>query len=281
MALRSSVVMAVTMLAGGIIVLLIFNAADRKTWYDKWEPVSALSPRPGISPRPETRVSAAVPHLALQQATFPDPPSKGEDQRLCILADRWAGDDPVGSATWVAKQPDGPEKTRILSAMSAVWARKNPREAAALIANLGLPDGEAKDQAIASVASAWAMDEPSAAARWVGTLPTGPGREYAIENVAFQWMQTDPGGFSTWVQGLPEAEDRDSAINAAVGTLVAPDPDLAINLAGLIKNDVIRRRQIKRAAEHWLKVDTVAARTWILDSTLSDEVKQQLLARQR
>lgn len=273
--------MAASMLAGGIVVLLTFNAADRKTRYHEWKPASALSARSGISTPPETRVSSTVPHLALGQATFPDAPSEREDQRLCILADRWAGDDPVGSATWVAKQPDGPEKTRILSAMSAVWARKNPRKAAALIANLELPDGEAKDQAVASVASAWAMEEPSDAARWVGTLPTGPGREYAIENVACQWMQTDPEGFTTWVQGLPEAEDRDSAINAAVGTLVPTDPDLAINLAGLIKNGAIRRRQIKRAAERWLKIDSLAARTWILDSTLSDEAKQQLLARQR
>src|SRR5258708_11084069 len=162
---RSTVVIiTVSVLAVGG-ALLILGYAPPRTSQNQQETTSLTKARPGDSRMALAKIHSPGPgaasHPTPQALTLPETVPEGDDQQLGILADRWARRDPSGAAVWVAELPEGPEKTRVISAMAAAWADANPQAAADLGTALEVPDGEAETPATGSGVSAGATADPS------------------------------------------------------------------------------------------------------------------------
>lgn len=105
------------------------------------------------------------------------------------LAQLWTEDDPRAATDWVATQPAGALRDRLLARIAWVRAATDPAEASALVLNHMQP-GETRSQAVLAVVHQWAMREPGEAAEWVGHFPTGALRDRALAELETARKQT-------------------------------------------------------------------------------------------
>lgn len=193
-----------------------------------------------------------------------------------VLAGRWAQSNPRAAADWVLTLPIGVQQ-QALGALAAGWARVAPRDAVEFAT--GLSSGDSREVAMLSALSAWAASAPGEAALWVAYLPAGELRLRAIDGVADRWIYVDPRAAMAWQQALPAGAERDAALQASASRLVRLHPDLALEIATVISDPIVREEQASRAAAAWLACDPSSARSWIAQSSLPRALKQRLLHR--
>lgn len=193
-----------------------------------------------------------------------------------VLAGRWAQSNPRAAADWVLTLPEG-TRQQALGALAAGWARVAPRDAVEFAT--GLASGGSREVAMLSAISAWAASEPREAALWVAYLPVGELRLRAIDGVADRWIYADPRAAMAWQQALPAGVERDAALQASASRLVRLHPDLALEIATVISDPILREEHASRAAAAWLASDPSSASSWIAQSSLPHALKQRLLRR--
>jgi hypothetical protein len=70
---------------------------------------------------------------------------------------------------------------------------------------------------------------------------------------------------------------RDAAVGAFVQSLVATEPETAVQWAQTIDDENVRDAQLQSIASAWLERDPQNATNWIAQSSLSDDIKARLL----
>jgi hypothetical protein len=68
-------------------------------------------------------------------------------------------------------------------------------------------------------------------------------------------------------------------VTAYTRRVVTTDPQTAAQWAETIGNQSVRNSQIESIATAWLKTDANRATAWIMNSSLSEDVKARLLPR--
>jgi len=192
------------------------------------------------------------------------------------VAGTWAGIDPRGAAAWAYGLPAGEGRNTAITTTTTVWAQTDPKAAAAYVAGLSTED--AKNQGKLVIASAWAYQDPAAAAKWVDQFPEGTIRGLALEQVASTWAQDNSDEASQWLQRLPKGLSRDVAVGAFCKVIDATDPDVSFKWAETISDTAIRNQKLESAAASWLATNPSAARQSIIQSSLPENIKQQLMA---
>ena len=192
------------------------------------------------------------------------------------VAAKWGETDPVAAVAWLAGLPDGDARNRAVESLVPVWAQKDPVAAATYAA--GIAPDETQSKAVGAVVAVWAETQPAQAAQWVRQFPEGSARDQAVEQLMNCWAGINTTQAALWLQSIPNTHSRDVAISAFSSALDQTAPDVAFQWASTIADQTLRDRQLQNSARVWLQKNPVPARASILQSSLPDNIKEQLLA---
>jgi hypothetical protein len=161
-----------------------------------------------------------------------------------------------------------------------------------------------RERAIGGVVSFWSESDPRSAAQFAASIESSYERHRVIDVAAQRWAGQDTVAAMEWAQGLPDEErqratrsilrevvERDPVRAAAVyeeltANLTAEtgwtndyrrmaeeiasvwssnSPREAADwAAGLPEHGEVRRSAVRSVADHWLRIDSMAAGQWIL-----------------
>lgn len=222
------------------------------------------------------------------------------------VAQSWAQSDPQSAVEWAQRLGQGPGTGLVVAAVVATWWKSDPSNAEAYtMTHLDTANGK---QTAAAVASEMQSADPQRAQDWVSQLTSPEAKRAADMVIALQQSRTDPQGAAQWAASLPQ-DVRADALSAALGNWVRTDPQaaaqwvtsltgaqrddglsayslnlsnsdpaLALQWATTIESADIRDNAVQQIGTTWLNRTPDAARSWIVNSGLSDLEKQRLLS---
>lgn len=199
-------------------------------------------------------------------------PSRQEDL-IRSFAMQWAYQDSEAVITWAAAQTDSEIQQSIWNGIISSIAIQKPKRAAELLTHLS-PEEQAS--AISSIANAWAQQDPEEAFRWA-TMQAGNERENAIGAVISTWIRYDAPSALAHLEKLPADTHRDAIIRHCLYSIQDESPLLALQWASSISDQEIRLSAQESTVRQWMHKDPNAARTWVQQSALPADKKQELL----
>jgi hypothetical protein len=222
------------------------------------------------------------------------------------IAFTWGSLDPVSALTWIEKQ-DSQDPGSLLNSVISGWSKNDAAAAGAYI--IQHLDGPGASEAVSSVASAMLDQDPQSATSWLNNIPPGEARMNAERRLAAEWAQKDPLAAAQWAENLSKDESsaavntiagvwtannwtetrtwlatlsgdfRDAAITGAIGdyqTDIPPTESLPLALSMIDKEG--RIAIVRNIIRQWAGNEPQLAESWIRNSTLSREEKQELLS---
>jgi hypothetical protein len=99
--------------------------------------------------------------------------------------------------------------------------------------------------------------------------------------LASQWAVNDREAAALWIKGLPAGRSRDKAVQAYVNMASQEDPVGGLRWAEAIHDESVYQSTLQSIGLNWLRTDEAAARKWIADSRLPDNIKNNLLKQKR
>lgn len=256
---------------------------------EKWTKLDVAAASDWVKQLPERGMREGIMHRLLNQWVIQDPRAAAEFaaalpagtmQRVnlhSVLA-KWGDTDSQAVIEWAGGLPDGPGREAALQEVYKNMARSDPIRAADLVANL--PPGNLQTQAAVDVATSWASMDAKAAGRWVVNFPEGEARQKAASGVIHGWVWAGQNTVAArWIEELPAGPTRDQAARTLVADLATRQPELVAPWVSAFADEVERNQQIERIASVWLQTDHNACSQWLQTTALSEEKKQQLLAK--
>ncbi len=184
----------------------------------------------------------------------------------------WAKTDLAAARTWAESLHEGNLRSTARSTVISYWAGQDGQAAAGYIEQL--PDGQEKNELAYNAVLQWVEHDPQPAASWAMQYPDDTTACNMTSNLMHTWAESDPDGAARWIEGLPAGDIRDGVINAFAQRTALLDPGRAIRLANTVGDEESRRQATQQVARQWLKVDAVAAKTWVAQSALPDDFKK-------
>ncbi|MFT7302422.1 MAG: hypothetical protein ACI8UZ_001259 [Akkermansiaceae bacterium] len=187
------------------------------------------------------------------------------------MARRWAERDLNAAMEWGAAQTDPAKRERAMGGVVSSWSDSDPAAAANFASSI--ENNFERNRVLEVAARRWASQDTAAAMEWAQELP-GADRQRATESILREVAEYDPGRAATMYEELTAAlplksqtahEYRRMAEEiAAVWSSTSPQE--AANWAmGLPESGEARRAAVGNVAEHWLRIDSMAAGEWILE----------------
>ena len=155
---------------------------------------------------------------------------------------------------------------------------KQHGEPAARDAILAMPESKLRDSMIGEHADRLAKTDGIGAAQFAASLPPGNARSRALSEAISGWADDDPAAAGNFLNTLPPSADSDGARERFARQVLTKDPVGALSWAGTISNPQERQDTTEKLIQSWLKSDGETAKTWVLQSPLTEEAKQRLLA---
>jgi hypothetical protein len=255
---------------------------------------------------PQTAVSAAWPWML--------EPTLERIVPIALVRGWYAANDPPELRRWIRDLPVGVPGQRALAAYIRVVIQARGSEAVKRWAE-SLPDDEAqyKLTVYRRVVDALSKVDIEAGLRWCETQCDGPFGDNMRSVIARTWVLRDGPATFAWLSSAPEGADRDLAVRLtfalwartdreaaldwmATRTTGEPDPWLrptypvyarllaadapadAIQWAERIENDQQRELVLIKVARVWRHSDEAAVEEWLLQSSLSEEAREQVRA---
>ncbi len=163
---------------------------------------------------------------------------------------------------------------------SSVVARKDPRRAAEWFElHRTQPYSEGS---VTGIALQWArFHDPPGLFDWLRSLPAEGEREGergdAIAEGFRIWLERVPGEAEAWLRSALPDPELDPAVAELVVYLSRSSPGSAVEWAGRIQDEKLRRGRTIRAARAWRRAEPEAVTSWLAESDLSEEVRQQIV----
>ncbi|MGI8890732.1 MAG: hypothetical protein ACR2G0_08115 [Chthoniobacterales bacterium] len=186
----------------------------------------------------------------------------------------WWKNDPSAAEAYVATHLQTLEDRQLASALASNIFYDDPERAKKWISQL--PDKEAREQANNVLAMTWGFSDPAAAANWAATLPESERATTLATSVGF-WSGQDPVAAGQWL-GKYNGPGRDQVVETFSSNIASKDPATALSWVATISDPKTLFSSAQRIAGDWLKQNPQAATAWIQNSSLSAEVKSQLLS---
>jgi hypothetical protein len=223
----------------------------------------------------------------------------------------FAANDPHELAQWVHDLPVGIPRQRAIAAYVRVVIQRQGAETAKRWAE-SLPDDEATyklavfrklvtalskldieaglrwcdshcggpygDNMRSLIARSWVVDDGPSALAWLSSASEGYERDHALRLAFAKWGRTDPNAALDWMatQTTGEPEPWLWPIYPVYAKLLAAKaPVEAIQWAERIKDDTERVTVLVKVARIWRYLDEAAAEDWLLQSSLSEEAREQ------
>ncbi len=143
---------------------------------------------------------------------------------------------------------------------------------------LAMPQSKLRDSMIGEHADRMAKTDGLGAAQFAVSLPSGNARSRALSEAIAGWADDDPVAAGNFLNTLPPSTDSDGARERFARQVLTKDPVGALSWAGTISNPQDRQETTEKLIQSWLKRDGETAKTWVLQSPLTEETKQRLLA---
>ncbi len=214
----------------------------------------------------------------------------------------WSEEDPAGAANYVVQLPTSEQILHLVHAMAYRWGERD--QVAAMKWGNSLTNPAHRERAIGGVVSSWSDTDPEGAAEFAASIESYYERRRVLEVAARRWATHDTSEAMEWARNLPEADrghttrsilrelaERDPRRAATIyddmtGSL-ADEPQgthdhrrMAEEIAsvwsssspreaaewavGLPETGEVQRSAVRNVAEHWLRIDSMAAGEWIL-----------------
>ncbi len=163
---------------------------------------------------------------------------------------------------------------------SSVVAREDPRRAVEWFeVHRTHPYSEGS---VAGIAVQWArLHDPPGLFDWLRSLPAEGEREgergKAIADGFRIWLQRVPAEAEAWLRSALPDPELDPAVAELVLYLSRSSPGSAVAWAGRIQDEELRRGKTIRAARAWWRAEPEAVTSWLAESDLSEEVRQQIV----
>ena len=255
---------------------------------------------------PQAAVSVAWPWMAN--------PTLERIVPIALVRGWFAANDPPELAHWISGLPIGIPRQRAIAAYIRVVIQTQGAEAVKRWAeSLSDDDATYKSAAYRKVAAALSKLDIEAGVRWCDSHCDGPYGNNMRSLIARTWVIRDGPSALAWLSSAREGYERDNAVRltfakwartdreAALAWMAAqttgePDPWLrpiypvyakllaadapadAIEWAKRIENDAERESVLIKVARVWRYLDEAAAELWLLQSSLSEEAREQVRA---
>jgi hypothetical protein len=171
--------------------------------------------------------------------------------------------------------------TSLFTRLASRWGSEDPNAAIAW-AN-SLQDTDAQEQALVNIIDGWASTSPKAAADYVVTMSPGDLQDACIGKGLGTWSFHDGQAAVQWVTQLvkqhPETKFTDKAVDSVMFWAQGQCPAAIADMLDATGSTNLIQKYGETIGSIWLSRDQYSARTWIEQSSLSDEVKQRLLNR--
>jgi hypothetical protein len=203
---------------------------------------------------------AADPEMALQaaKAALPLDPGNSVGYGAALvnaLCD--AGD--FSQALQFASSGDDRQRSTWLGETYEKWAALQPQEAAADAA--ALSDPEARSAALHGVVGGWSQADPGGLTRFLMQLPADADRATMVGQALQDWVKVDGAAASQWINNSAGSPDLDQGV-AAVATMDALKPDIAVGWATSISDTTLRSATLATVLRSWAQTDFAAAQQY-------------------
>ena len=174
----------------------------------------------------------------------------------------------------IALMVDGSAKESLQRELVSEWAKFDPVSAADYVDSFG---SEATTRMKTALVEEWAENDPAAAAAWLGNLSTeDPAYGAASVQITREWTRYDLTASSEWLNSLPASPELDRAVATYAFRAAQEDPPAAMSWAESITSDRMRSRMMEQVAANWKNDDPEGFTTYLDNSDLSDEARQEL-----
>jgi hypothetical protein len=213
--------------------------------------------------------SAALEWLQTQRGNdFIDPDSLYAD-----VIRGWSAKDVRAAAAYMAQHLDDPNADRGASEVATAMFAHDPEQATAWISQM--PQGQPRSSAESDLASEWAQKDPALAVKWLATLPENEQSDL-VGTIVRTWANNNWLETSRWIETI-SGTVRDYAISSAMNREGATESD-SLTLALSIQDDELRNTRVEEVIQQWAYSDADAAESWVKNSPLSPEQRQQLFS---
>jgi hypothetical protein len=195
---------------------------------------------------------------------------------ISAVADGYAQADARAAASWIAQHRGEPGYDAALTAIAGRAAAGDPAGAARLFDSVNAAEAPDAPQTASRITAEWARRDHRAAAAWAAAVADESARTSAIRTAAASWATRDAPGARGWALGLPTGAGRDSAVTQILGATTAGTIDHV--LVDAYSNAEARQRGVGEAVRQIAARDTVAARQ-LADQYLTDPGARQAAER--
>ena len=244
----------------------------------KQDPQAALAWASSLNGDDKNRAMTSVirevamndPKAAAELAKSMDPSERGD--AYSSIARSYGAKNFDEAEAWVKSLPTDQQGEAMASAIAGL-AQDNPQ--LALTKAMGMADGDDKTRAIRNSLESLSKTNPTQALAEIAKLDADAQRR-SIEPVISNMVVSDPVGAETYVKSLQAGPVRDNAVSALVRGSTG-DPATLMPLAATIEDEGDRNRTMGMASMKWAREDETAAKSYVENSALPDNVKQRLL----
>jgi hypothetical protein len=229
---------------------------------------------------------------------------KGIDHRRAFESalHGWSDEDPAAAAQYVAQLTISEQNLHLVHSMAHRWAESDQK--AALEWGLAQSEPAKRERALGGVVSSWSDTDPAAAANFASSIESNFERNRVLEVAARHWANQDTNAAMEWAQGLigedrqratrsilhevaeydpgraaqiydnitsslplklQTTQDHRHIAEEIAAVWSSNSPQEAANWAiELPESGEVRRSAVGNVAEHWLRLDSMAAGEWIL-----------------
>jgi hypothetical protein len=118
---------------------------------------------------------------------------------------------------------------------------------------------------------------PVAAIDWALSLDAGAVRDDAFTAAFSRWLTTEPEEAEDWLRTAAPAPGLDSAVRNLMRRSFRSEPEIGVEWAQRIHDPEVRERVLFGVARYWMQEDPEAAKAWLAESGLSEQMKSALL----
>jgi RNA polymerase sigma factor (sigma-70 family) len=236
-------------------------------------PTNAVAAAPvNVNPKmiPSNMVEAEI------ERAFAEPRRGRREAALQRLSRSIAPEDLPRALAFLAQRPGtNGVQSPLFNELANQWGAKDPD--AAINWAYGLADTNTQKDAVVGVLKGWTHPNPEAAAAYAAALPAGPLQEAGVMQVVHEWSFWDSGGAADWIGQFPPGDLRNKALDPLFFWGNGQCPAALAELLDTFADPELYKKYGENMAQVWLARDETAARAWIADAPLADDVKQRLL----
>lgn len=160
----------------------------------------------------------------------------------------------------------GDSKSFLTGRVLATWSGADPVGAATWLARQGYPMISVND--LGAIAANYVKTDVTAAFEWIHSLPDSHFSAQVLETTTTAWTKNDPVGATKWLANHNPASEYDPVVTAIVRTIARGNPAEALEASSKIHDAAKAQETFFQVAMDWKEKQPVDFMNWLQDSNL-------------